>query len=194
MKMKAFLAIVALASAVIAFPSPSDGNETEVNTNYLIQNTPSNCEPGLDYCFEQIVRDLGALLSFFPIIRLHGSIAAQHKSLLKFFLPDLKLIISKASRNKEFCTNTATKNSETTRCHVTPARNGRGRSTTAGTDQVRGTRCLSVQRVRNLHLRSGAIGARQASAFSCRSAVYLGPMCLPPHLTTSGRIARMSKR
>jgi hypothetical protein len=87
MKMKAFLAIVALACAVIAFPSPSDGNETEVNTNYLIQNTPSNCEPGLDYCFEQIVRDLGALLSFSPIIRLPGSIAAQHKSLLKFFFP-----------------------------------------------------------------------------------------------------------
>jgi hypothetical protein len=37
--MKGFLAIVACASAVVALPSPSDGNETEANTNYLVQST-----------------------------------------------------------------------------------------------------------------------------------------------------------
>jgi hypothetical protein len=176
MKMKAFLAIVACASAVVALPSPNDGNGTEVNTDYLVQSTPANCEPGLSYCFEQIVRDLGAVLSLFPVICLPDSIAAQHKSLLNFSLSDFKLIIPKASRNKRFCTNTATRNSETTRCHVMPAKNGRGRSTTAGTDQVHGTRCSSVQRGRSIHSRSGAIGARLASAFSCRSMVYLVPM------------------
>jgi hypothetical protein len=189
--MKGFLAIVACASAVVALPSPSDGNETETNATYLVPSTAANCEPGLNYCFEQIVRDLGALVSLFPIIHFAGSLAAQRKSLLRFYLPDLKLTIFKVSRNKGSCTNTATKNSETMRYLVMPARNGRGRSTTAGTDQVRGTRCLSVQRGKSIRSRSGAIGARQASAFSCRRAVYLGPMSLLLHFTMSGMTARI---
>jgi hypothetical protein len=125
--MKGFLAIVACASAVVALPSPSDGNETEANTIYLVQSTAANCEPGLNYCFEQIVRDLGAFVSLFSIFHFAGSLAAQHKSLLRTHLPDLKLTISKASINKGSCTNTATKNSETMRFLVMPARNGRGR-------------------------------------------------------------------
>jgi hypothetical protein len=68
-EMKSFIAIVACASIAFAHPSPSNSTEpaantTEVNASYLVKSTAANCQPGLNYCFEQIVKDLRASCSF----------------------------------------------------------------------------------------------------------------------------------
>jgi hypothetical protein len=65
--MKTCFAIIVCISIVTAIPSPSDGNEPEASSYYLVKTTAMNCQPGQNYCYEQIVRDLGPLQ--FPLYR-----------------------------------------------------------------------------------------------------------------------------
>jgi hypothetical protein len=62
-EMKFVPAIVAYACIVTALPSPSEGDEPEANGYYLVKTTAANCQPGQNYCYEQIVKDLGTLHS-----------------------------------------------------------------------------------------------------------------------------------
>jgi hypothetical protein len=58
--MKIFLTVVAFVTIATAFPAPSKSNETEVKAlNSSETAVEANCQPGLDYCYQQIVEDLG---------------------------------------------------------------------------------------------------------------------------------------
>jgi hypothetical protein len=66
--MKIFLAIVAFVTIVTAFPAPRNGNETEAKSfTYTAKKVDANCQPGLDYCYQQIVEDLGT----YPVCSRH---------------------------------------------------------------------------------------------------------------------------
>jgi hypothetical protein len=165
--MKAILTIIGCISIVTAFPSPSDGNESEVNSYYPVKTTGANCQPGQNYCYEQIVRDLGPLKSspFSPWVIVHNTFAAECDPLLRNQLLFHGLTIIKVSRSRQSSINTATRISGTTRYLVTLARSGRGRLIIAGMVRARGTRYSSVKRGRSTHLRSGVIGVRGANVF-----------------------------
>jgi hypothetical protein len=57
--MKIFLAIAAFITIVAALPAPIEGNEAEAKIlNSFETVVEANCQPGLDYCYQQIVEDL----------------------------------------------------------------------------------------------------------------------------------------
>jgi hypothetical protein len=146
--MKLSLAIIAYIPLSSALPQQLNStNSTITTTNSTFTIPPlviANCQPGVAYCYEQIVKDLRA----YPI------------HVLQFTL----LTFPKASTSNLYSTNTAMSKSTTMRFHAMRATNGHGRSSTAGTDRGRGTRCLRVCMGRIIRSRSGVIGARRGGA------------------------------
>jgi hypothetical protein len=146
--MKLSLVIVTCISLASALPQQLNStNSTSTTTNSTFTIPPlviANCQPGVAYCYEQIVKDLRASL-------IH-------------VLPFTLLTFPKASTNNLYSTNTATSRSTTMRFHATRATNGRGRSSTAGTDRELGTQCSRVCMGRIIRSRSGVIGVRRGSA------------------------------
>lgn len=77
--MKVFLAIVALVSIVTAFPAPIDGNEAEGRSfDNIVRDVDANCQAGVDYCYQQIVQDLGTY-PFYPKHPLFPQFQTNHR-------------------------------------------------------------------------------------------------------------------